>query len=117
MATCLFSLIGLPPLGGFVGKLFVFAALYDAGNVHPLMWGILAIAGLNTVFALFYYIRVLKVMYLQARPAGAKRIWLPAASPAGFYVVIVSLPLLVLGVFPDVFSKVANSAAHALFLP
>jgi NADH-quinone oxidoreductase subunit N len=116
MAVCLCSLIGLPPLGGFVGKLFVFAALYDAGQVHGLMWGILVVAGLNTVFSLVYYMNVLKVMYLQQRPAGAKRVQLPATSSTGVYVMLLTLPLLVpLGIYPEWISRVANSAARALF--
>lgn len=116
LAVCLFSLIGLPPLGGFVGKLFVFASLYDAGSVHGLMWGILVVAGLNTVFSLVYYINVLRVMYLQPRPAGARRVQLPAFSSTGVYVMLLTLPLFVpLGVYPEWISRVANSAARALF--
>lgn len=114
MALCLFSLVGLPPLGGFVGKLFVFAALFDAGAVHGLMWGILLIGGLNTVFSLFYYMRVLKVMYLQQRPAGARAVHVPTWSTPGSYVMVVTVPLLVLGILPNLFSPVANSAAEAL---
>lgn len=116
MALCLFSLVGLPPLGGFVGKLFVFAAVYDAGAVHPIMWGILAIGGLNTVFSLFYYVRVLKAMYLQERPAGARQVLMPTYSYPGLYVLVVTLPLLVpLGIFVQFFSGVANRAAQSLF--
>jgi NADH-quinone oxidoreductase subunit N len=117
MGLCLFSLIGLPPLGGFVGKLFVFASLYDAGAVHPAMWGILVVAALNTVFALFYYMRVLKVMFLDSRPAGARVVEMPTWSSAGFYVMLVTVPLLVpLGVFPEMVSRVAKSAAVVLFV-
>jgi len=116
MALSLFSLIGLPPLGGFVGKFFVFAALFDSGSINAIMWGILVIAGLNTVFSLFYYMRVLKVMYLQSRPEGAKRVHMPTLSIPGFYVLIITaVPLVFLGVYPALFSRVANSAAHALF--
>jgi NADH-quinone oxidoreductase subunit N len=114
MALCLFSLVGLPPLGGFVGKLFVFAALFDAGAIHGLMWAILVIAGVNTVFSLFYYVRVLKVMYLQARPAGARPVRMATWSTPGSYVLVVTIPLVVLGLFPNLFSHVANSAADAL---
>lgn len=114
MALCLFSLVGLPPLGGFVGKLFVFAALFDAGAVHGLMWGVLIVGGLNTVFSLFYYMRVLKVMYLQQRPLGARAVNVPTWSTPGSYVMVVTVPLLVLGVLPNLLSPVANSAAEAL---
>ena len=116
MGACLFSLVGLPPLGGFVGKLFVFASLYDAGSVHPAMWGILAIGCLNTVFSLFYYLRVLKTMYLSERPAGARPVRVPVGSTAGVFVLLVTVPLIFpLGIYVDLVSRVARSAALALF--
>lgn len=116
MGLCLFSLVGLPPLGGFVGKLFVFASVYDAGFVHPAMWGILAVGGLNTVFSLFYYLRVMKIMYLQDRPADARAVRLPAWSNASLFVLILTLPLLLpLGIWISLVSGVANRAAMSLF--
>jgi NADH-quinone oxidoreductase subunit N len=116
MGVCLFSLVGLPPLGGFVGKLFVFASLYDAGFVHPAMWAILVIGGLNTVFSLFYYVRVLKTMFLVERPAGARPVRVPTWSTAGVFVLLVTVPLLwPLGLQVQLVSRVARTAALALF--
>ncbi len=115
MATCLFSLVGLPPLGGFVGKLFVFASVYDAGAVHWGMFAILAVGGLNTVLSLFYYIRVLKTMYLNERPAGARPVRVPAFSSTGLYVILVTLPILVLGIHVQLVSDAARQAAAVLF--
>ncbi len=117
MALCLFSLVGLPPLGGFVGKLFVFASLYDAGFVHPAMWGILVIGGLNTIFSVFYYANVLKVMYFQARPAASRRVLMPVLSNRGVYVLLVTVPLLLpLGTAVQFVSGVAHRAAQSLFV-
>ena len=65
MAVILFSLVGLPPLAGFSAKFAAFAALLDAK-----MYLLLIIGGLNTVLSLFYYLRVVKVMMLEA---GARR--------------------------------------------
>jgi NADH-quinone oxidoreductase subunit N len=116
MGICLFSLVGLPPLGGFVGKLFVFASLYDAGFVHPAMWAILVIGGLNTVFSLFYYVRVLKTMFLVERPAGARPARVPTWATAGVFVLLVTVPLLwPLGLQVQLVSRVARTAALALF--
>ena len=54
----MFSMMGLPPLGGFFGKLFVFEAAVDAGHY------ILAVIGvLTSVVAAYYYLRVIKLMY------------------------------------------------------
>jgi NADH-quinone oxidoreductase subunit N len=116
MGVALFSLVGLPPLGGFVGKLFVFASLYDAGFVHPAMWAILAIGGLNTVFSLFYYARVMKTMYLAERPVGARPVRVPTWSTAGVFVLLVTVPLIwPLGIQVQLVSRVARTAALALF--
>lgn len=114
LALCLFSLVGLPPLGGFPAKLFIFAAVYDAGYVHPIMWGILAIGAINTVFSLFYYARLLKVMYLRPYPEHAPRIMIGPRSVEGTYALIVSLPLLVLGILPQVLSPAARYASTAM---
>jgi NADH-quinone oxidoreductase subunit N len=66
MAIFLVSLTGLPPTAGFVGKLYLFAALINA----KLIW--LAIVGvLNSVVSLYYYVRIFRNMFLResAEPA------------------------------------------------
>jgi NADH-quinone oxidoreductase subunit N len=55
----LISLIGLPPSAGFIGKLYLFVALIDSNMIV-----LAVIAILNTVISLYYYIRVLKEMFL-----------------------------------------------------
>ena len=55
----LISLTGLPPTAGFIGKLYLFIALVDANMIVPAI-----IALLNTVVSLYYYVRVLRVMFL-----------------------------------------------------
>jgi len=57
----LLSLVGIPPLSGFVGKLEVFSAAIDAGQA----W-LAAIAVVNTVISLFYYLRVIAPAVLDA---------------------------------------------------
>ncbi len=58
MTIFLFSLTGLPPTAGFIGKFYIFAAVMHGG----LYW--LAIVGaLNSVISLYYYARVAKVMF------------------------------------------------------
>jgi len=115
MGACLFSLVGLPPLGGFIGKLMIFASLYDAGHVHWSMWALLGIGGLNTVLSLFYYLNVLKTMYLSERPVTARVATFPAMSSAGFYVLLVTLPILYLGIDVRMVSNAARRAAEVLF--
>src|SRR5262249_6569517 len=59
LAVFLFSLAGLPPLAGFIGKFYVFAAGIQGGLYVPVV-----IAVLNSVVSLYYYARVVKVMFL-----------------------------------------------------
>ena len=66
MAIFLFSLTGLPPFAGFVGKFYIFAALLARGGT--LMITLAVIGVLNSALSLFYYARVLKAMYFE-RPA------------------------------------------------
>ena len=67
------SLLGLPPLAGFVGKLEVFTAAIDA----DLAW-LAVVAVINTVISLYYYLRVIAPAVLQPPPENA-----PAPASAG----------------------------------
>lgn len=61
MAAFMFSLVGLPPLAGFTAKLNV---MYVLGANGGWWWALVAVIGLNTIFSLYYYARVIRVMYL-----------------------------------------------------
>jgi NADH-quinone oxidoreductase subunit N len=61
LVVALLSLLGLPPLSGFVGKLEVFTAAIDAGQA----W-LAVVAVVNTVISLFYYLRVIAPTILDA---------------------------------------------------
>ncbi|MEI7701054.1 MAG: NADH-quinone oxidoreductase subunit N [Planctomycetia bacterium] len=116
MLVCMFSLVGLPPFGGFIGKLFIFASAYKAGDVHKFMYVVLAFGALNTVFSLFYYMRVLRVMFLEPRPADARPVPVRFASWESAFVVTLAVFVLLLGVAPYVMSTTANTAAQSLAL-
>jgi NADH-quinone oxidoreductase subunit N len=60
-ALCLLSLAGIPPMAGFVSKIFVFTAAWSAG----LGW-LVVIALLASVVSLVYYGRIVKAMYFDA---------------------------------------------------
>jgi len=59
LAVFLFSLTGLPPLAGFIGKFYLFAAVVKAE-----MWTLALIGIANSVVSLFYYVRVIREMFL-----------------------------------------------------
>jgi len=62
------ALTGLPPTGGFTGKLFLFSSLWDgyAQSGKILLLGLLLFGLLNTVVALFYYVRIPYFAFLKA---------------------------------------------------
>jgi NADH-quinone oxidoreductase subunit N len=110
LAVFLLSLLGMPPLAGFIAKFQIFSALYDGaqeynrlGKPH-LYWTLLAVliaGGLNTVVSLFYYLKVLKVMVLEKtleevedRPVEQK----PAPLLQAVYASFLAVVLFVLGV-------------------
>jgi NADH-quinone oxidoreductase subunit N len=111
MALCVASLIGIPPLGGFFAKWMIFAAVYKAAQIHWAMYIILAFAAINTVFALFYYVRILKAMFIEERPADARKVPLP--SMEGAYVLVLAAMVFMLGVVPRLADGLANSAIDA----
>ncbi len=98
----LVSLIGLPPLAGFVGKFLVFSAVVDAisvGAEKPLMLVLLVVGGLNTVISLFYYLRVLKVMTFDPLPEGRSGAPEAQASVSDAFVTALAVPVVFLGIF------------------
>jgi NADH-quinone oxidoreductase subunit N len=61
LATCLFSLAGIPPLVGFYAKLSVLQALITTGS--PVLIGVAIFAVVMSLVGAFYYLRIVKVMY------------------------------------------------------
>ncbi|MBN1954520.1 MAG: NADH-quinone oxidoreductase subunit N [Anaerolineae bacterium] len=91
MMVALLSLAGVPPSGGFVGKLFLFAAGIKAGLV-PLV----VVAVLNVIVALYYYLNVVKVMYTVRSEHEEDAIAVPA--PSRLVLVLSVTGVLLLGI-------------------
>ncbi|HEY9547514.1 MAG TPA: proton-conducting transporter membrane subunit [Solimonas sp.] len=79
------SLVGIPPLGGFLGKLMLLRSTIEAGYA----W-LAAFAVANTVVSLFYYLRVIGPIYLQPvqYPAAVLGRWTAAATWLGITAII-----------------------------
>jgi NADH-quinone oxidoreductase subunit N len=103
LTLCLISLTGIPPTAGFIAKVYIFNAAVQA----DLVW--LAIVGvLNSVVSAYYYLRVVLTMYAVA-PASEESV---AAGPyLGLAMVVASVGLLVVGIFPFPLLEAAETAA------
>jgi NADH-quinone oxidoreductase subunit N len=67
MTVALFSLAGIPPFAGFVGKVYLLLAVLKTGS--GLYW-LAVVAVINTVISLYYYARVVKLMFLSRKVRG-----------------------------------------------
>jgi NADH-quinone oxidoreductase subunit N len=71
----LFSLTGLPPFAGFMGKFFLFSAVIRQGGAFAVL---AVVAALNSVISLYYYAKLVKTMFLDSPTAEDKQITLAA---------------------------------------
>jgi NADH-quinone oxidoreductase subunit N len=105
----LVSLAGIPPTAGFFGKWFIFRAAMDGG-----FYWLSLIAFMNSVLAVYYYLRVLVYMYMREPAAGA-----PVATPMrSSYVnaalLVSALLVVLLGLMPMRSLNVAITAAMGM---
>ncbi|MHB8909388.1 MAG: NADH-quinone oxidoreductase subunit N [Syntrophales bacterium] len=103
MAVFLLSLAGIPPLAGFMGKFYVLSAAIKA----KYYW--LAVIGvLNSVVAVYYYLRVIMYMYFREPEGEPQRLDL---SPAYSLVIAISVwALFYMGIFPRGFLLIAQKS-------
>ena len=101
-------MIGIPPPAGFMGKLYLFSAAIKS----ELVW--LVVAGvINSTLSAYYYLRVVKVMYVsQVDSEDATQITIAKAPLLALS--IASLGTLALGIFPGPLIKIAEKAASVL---
>lgn len=108
MAIFLFSLTGLPPFAGFVGKFYIFAALLRGGGPFANWYWFLAIVGvINSVISLFYYARLIRAMFLSKSEVADGVAVRPLYGVTTFALVV---PTIILGLYwGPVYDFVARS--------
>jgi NADH-quinone oxidoreductase subunit N len=108
MALFMLSLAGVPPLVGFMGKLYVFGAAVQA----DLAW--LAILGVvNSVISAYYYLRVVVYMYMREEGV-SEATATPVCLALQVGVGVASLAVVALGLWPAPFVELARVATAAL---
>jgi NADH-quinone oxidoreductase subunit N len=110
MLVAFLSLAGVPPLAGFVAKVWVFAAAVQAN----LIW--LAIIGvINAIIGVYYYLIVLKVVYLYRSDDDDKPF--PITRPNMLALVLLCIGIVFIGTIFAPWWGFADTAAAALFIP
>ena len=105
-AIFLFSLTGLPPFAGFIGKFFLFAAVLKEGGTFIIL-ALVAVA--NSVISLYYYAKVVKVMFLDTPDPGDKAVAIAGSN----FTLMVPLAVLtvILGIY---FSPLSQYTTQSL---
>ncbi len=102
MLIFMFSLTGIPPLAGFVGKFYIFKSAVEAG----LVW--LAVAGvLFSAISAYFYLRVIMVMYMHEPKAEFKLLQSPSLALA---LAISVTAVIVIGVYPTALLNFARAS-------
>ncbi|MHB1426223.1 MAG: NADH-quinone oxidoreductase subunit N, partial [Gemmataceae bacterium] len=110
LSIFLLSLLGLPPLVGFIAKFQIFSVLWKSSQVWyakgdpglgAVLFGLLIIGGINTVISAMYYLKVLKVMILEGRVEdleGREPVPLPEPLSAIAYTFLIAAAVFALGI-------------------
>lgn len=101
MALALFSLAGVPPTAGFFGKLF----LLTAGGSNAQYWFII-VAALNMIISLYYYLRVVRAMFMDKNENPVERIN-PGPS-AKLALVLCAVGIVVTGLLSWIYSYIQS---------
>jgi NADH-quinone oxidoreductase subunit N len=107
LTLCLLSLIGIPPLAGFVAKFYLFGSAVRAGYV-----GLTVLAVLNSAVAAYYYLRV--VVYMYMREPDGEGVWVPPSFAGGLALTIAAVGIVLLGLIPAPFADLAQAAVAPL---
>jgi len=103
LTLCLISLIGMPPAAGFMAKFYIFSSAVQ----HDLLW-LVIIAVINSVISAYYYLRIVKVMWL-GEPASQDKV--PSSGALRLSLLLSCLGVLILGILPGTVMKLAQMAA------
>lgn len=107
MALFLFSLAGIPPTAGFIGKFYLFSGAVQEGYI----W--LAIIGvLNSAASVYYYLRVMVYMYF--KPGEEQFDWIKVSAPVSLALAISAAGTLIPGIIPSVILDFAQQAVRIL---
>jgi NADH-quinone oxidoreductase subunit N len=107
MMLFLFSLTGLPPTAGFIGKFYLFAAAVQSN-----LWWLALFGVINSVISLYYYMRIARAMYVvESSDRGA----LGLARAHVVMVLVLAVPTLVLGLYWGPLKAIADTSLSGMW--
>ncbi|MGH8104017.1 MAG: NADH-quinone oxidoreductase subunit N, partial [bacterium] len=108
MSIFMLALAGLPPTSGFPAKFIIFRAALAS---RELLW-LVIVAGVMTVVALYYYVKVIYYMWLAPADDGAEPLPnIPLSDPQGLAIVITTGAVLLMFIMPTIFYEFANKSS------
>ena len=107
MMLAMFSLAGIPPFAGFFSKFFIFTGALGAGT--PVMYVLVFIALLNTIVSLYYYLLVVKAMFINESDAPIATFRSSCSERLGMW--ISTAGILFLGLVSCVYDYILQSVA------
>lgn len=111
MLAAFLSLAGMPPFGGFVAKVFVFAAGVEAGYVWLVFVGIV-----NSIVGVYYYLNVLKYVYLYRMPnEDEENLPIPLTRPYAIALTVLAVGVILIGTLFAPWFSWSGAAALNLF--
>ena len=110
LAIFILSLAGIPPLAGFFAKFFLFVTLLQSSAPAGIVWLVVLAIAMSAV-SLYYYLRVLKRVYVAPVPAGAAEIKSPLLSQA--IVLILAGSVILFGAAPHLLLRWIEAAITA----
>jgi len=107
MAIFMFSLAGIPPTAGFIGKFYIFAAAVKGGFIDLAVIGVI-----NSVLSVYYYLRVTVMIYMHEPVADTPRLQFSSAGILA--VTIAAAATLALGIFPEALLNLARQSVSMI---
>ncbi len=94
MAVFMFSLAGIPPTAGFVGKFYIFSSAVQQGH-----WVLAVVGVMAALVSVYYYLRVVVIMYMRPAPSG-QSVLIPANAAVLAAMVLAVAGIILFGVYP-----------------
>ena len=111
MMLAMFSLAGIPPFAGFFSKFFIFTGAIEQGSIA--IYVLVLIALINTIISLYYYLLVVKAMYISEEPCQIGRFRSAFSERLGLAITVGGI--LLLGIVSPVYDWLLGVAGDSIF--